>query len=187
MPASGSGKPRRLPSIGEVGSEPALSRQGQRLAYSHALANEHIWRLGVGPKGKAGPPTSFISSTRDDGSPEFSPNGKRIAFASNRSSRSFEIWVCNSDGSGAQQLTTMDTGSGFPRWSPDGERIAFDSNVDGQYEVYVISANGGKPQRLTSNPSTDAVPSWSGDGKWIYFASDRTGENQVWKIPSSPT
>jgi Tol biopolymer transport system component/predicted Ser/Thr protein kinase len=187
MPASGSVKPQRVASIGEVGSDPALSRQGHRLAYTHALGDENIWRVEVGPPGKASPPTSFISSTRVDASPEYSPNGKRIAFASGRSSGGYEIeiWLCNSDGSGTQQLTTMGAGSGFPRWSPDGERIAFDSNVDGQFEVYVISANGGRPQRLTSDPSTDAVPSWSGDGKWIYFASEHSGEYQVWKMPSS--
>jgi Tol biopolymer transport system component len=82
MPASGSGKPRRLRSIDAVGSEPALSRQGHRLAYTQAVVDEHIWRLRVGPQGKASPPTSFISSTRVDACPQFSPNGKRIAFTS---------------------------------------------------------------------------------------------------------
>jgi len=188
MAASGPGKPaRRLASVGEAGSQPAISRQGRRLAYTHALLDENIGRVGVSPEGKIGAPASFISSTRLDCCPQFSPNGKRIAFSSGRSSRSgaYEIWVCNSDGSSIAQLTSLGAEAGFPRWSPDGERIAFDSSVDGQFEVYIISANGGRPQRLTSNPSTDAVPSWSGDGRWIYFASDRSGEYQVWKMPSS--
>jgi Tol biopolymer transport system component len=187
MAASGSGKPRRLASVGEGGSEPAIARQGRRLAYKHAVLDENMWRVRVtGPPGKASPPTSFLSSTRIDGSPQFSPDGKRVAFASGRSSRpgNYEIWVCDSDGSGAVQLTSLGAESGTPRWSPDGERIAFDSDVDGQYEVYAISANGGKPQRLTSNPSTDAVPSWSRDGKWVYFGSNRSGEYQVWKVPA---
>jgi Tol biopolymer transport system component/predicted Ser/Thr protein kinase len=188
MPAFGSGKPQRLPSIGEVGShsQPAISRQGHRLAYTEAILDGNIRRVGVGPQGKVSPPTSFISSTRLDSCPQFSPNGKRIAFSSARSSRpgSYEIWVCNSDGSGAQQLTSLGAEAGFPRWSPDGERIAFDSNAERQFDIYVISANGEKPQRLTSDPSTDALPSWSSDGKWIYFRSDRTGESQVWKMPS---
>src|SRR5262249_54248208 len=96
----------------------------------------------------------------------------------------YEIWVCNRDGSGTMQLTSLGSQSAFPRWSPDGERIAFDSIAEQQYDIYVISANGGKPQRLTSDPSTDGVPSWSFDGKWIYFKSNRSGEDQVWKMPS---
>jgi Tol biopolymer transport system component len=188
MPAFGSGKPQRLPSVGEVGShfQPAISPRGHRLACTEGLYDENIWRVGVGPQGKLQPPTSFISSTRVDTDPQFSPNGKRIAFGSGRSNRSggCEIWVCNSDGAGAQQLTSLGAEAGSPRWSPDGERIAFDSNAERQFDIYVISANGGKPQRLTSDQSSDAVPSWSLDGKWIYFASDRTGEYQVWKMPS---
>jgi Tol biopolymer transport system component/serine/threonine protein kinase len=187
MAVSGSGKPQRLASVGEGGSEPAVSRQGRRLAYTHALFDENIWRVGAsGPQGTASPPTSFISSTRIDGWPQFSPDGKKIAFASGRSSASggYQIWVCDSDGSGAVQLTSIGAESGFPRWSPDGERIAFDSRAEGQIDIYVISTNGGRPQRLTSDPSTDAVPSWSGDGKWIYFVSNRSGEDQVWKMPS---
>ena len=67
----------------------------------------------------------LISSTRVDGDAQFSPDGKKIAFTSNRSGND-EIWVCDSDGSNAQQLTSLGTGNcGGPRWSPDGERIAF--------------------------------------------------------------
>jgi Tol biopolymer transport system component/DNA-binding winged helix-turn-helix (wHTH) protein len=190
--ASGSGKPQRLASLGEntyEPAEPAVARQGHRLAYRQWwFGDENIWRVGVaGPPGKPTPPTNFISSTRLDASPQFSPDGKKIVFASGRSSRSggYEIWVCNSDGSNAVQLTSLGAESGTPRWSPDSERIAFDSNVDGQWEVYLISANGGRPQRLTSNPTMDDAPSWSRDGKWIYFDSNRSGDHQVWKMPSN--
>jgi Tol biopolymer transport system component/predicted Ser/Thr protein kinase len=189
MAVSGSGKLRRLASLGEDYYEPAIARQGRRLAFTRYLFDANIWRVGVlGTQRKTSPPVSFISSTRLDANPQFSPDGKRIAFASGRSSRrGYEIWVCNSDGSNAVQLTSLGAESGTPRWSPDGERIAFDSSVEGQWEVYVVSANGGKPQRLTTNPAHDASPSWSRDGKWIYFGSNRTGENQnqIWKMPSN--
>jgi Tol biopolymer transport system component len=186
MAAFGSGKPQRLAGIGEAGSQPAISRQGHRLAYTRSLQDEDIWRVGVArSRSEDSQPTTFISSTRVDGTPQFSPDGKKIAFGSGRSSRSgYEIWVCNSDGSGAVQLTSLGAESATPRWSPDAERIAFDSNVDGQFEIYVINSNGGRPQRLTSNPATDAVPSWSRDGKWIYFNSNRDGDEQIWKMPS---
>jgi Tol biopolymer transport system component/predicted Ser/Thr protein kinase len=183
--AFGSGKPQQLVSLGNPAFHPAISRQGRRLAYERHVFEENIWRVEVpGPNAKGSPPKNFISSTRGESNPNFSPDGKRIVFASDRSG-SYEIWACNSDGLKAVQLTSFGGPSnGTPRWSPDSERIAFDSNTDGQYEVYVINANGSKPQRLTSNPSTDAAPSWSRDGKWIYFFSNRSGDNQVWKMPA---
>ena len=89
-----------------------------------------------GQNAKIGLPVTFISSTRYDESPQFSPDGKRIAFSSDRSG-SGEIWVCDSDGLNAVQLTSL---GGplvtMPRWSPDGEHIAFDSSAEGQFDIY---------------------------------------------------
>ena len=58
-----------------------------------------------------------------------------------------EIWVCDSDGSNAQQLTSFGGAlTGTPRWSPDGKQIAFDSRAGGEANVYVIDANRGVPR-----------------------------------------
>ena len=187
-------EPRRLAALGENAFDPAISRRGHRLAYSNSFfSHSRIWRIAAtgGPRardlksaGSVKRATPFIYSTRDDLGPEFSPDGKRIAFMSNRSG-SLEIWICDSDGSNPVQLTSfrgpMVTD---PRWSPDGGRIAFDSDAEGQFDIWVINANGGKPQRITTDPANDGNPSWSGDGRWIYFDSARTAEQQVWKIPA---
>ena len=182
--SAGSGKLRRLAGCGEDGSEASISRHGHRLAYTRELTDTNIWRLEVpGTGGKTNPPVRFISSTRLDAEAQFSPDGKRIVFSSNRSG-SDAIWVCDNDGSNPVQLTLSAMSAlGSPRWSPDGERVAFDSNVDGQWEVYVVGVNGGKPKRLTHDPASDSAPSWSGDGKWIYFGSNLNGEYQIWKMP----
>ena len=181
-------KPERLPFGGEC---PAISRRGHRIAYSEGFGCLSISRMTApgGPVARDGTRVgsfnrSFISSTRNDLSPQFSPDGKRIAFVSDRSGHP-EIWVCNSDGSSPVQLTffhgpVVTT----PRWSPNGERIAFDSNAEGEFDIWVISANGGKSVRMTTHPANDGNPSWSRDGRWIYFDSARTGEQQVWKMPA---
>src|SRR2546422_5358358 len=139
--ASGSGKPQRLAGVGEDGAEAAISRGTQRLVYTRELIDVNIWRLELpGPHGKISAPMQLISSTRVDGRAQFSPDGKKIVFSSNRTGI-MENWICDSDGSNAQQLTSLGGYCGDPHWSPDSERIAFDSNVDGQWEIYVISAN----------------------------------------------
>jgi Tol biopolymer transport system component/predicted Ser/Thr protein kinase len=185
--ASGSGKPQRLAAVGENASEPAISQHMQRLAYTSTVFDVNIWRVEVpGPYEKTSPPMKLISSTRADMEGQFSPDGKKIAFNSTRTGND-EIWVCNSDGSGAQQLTSLlgKGNCGDPRWSPDGERITFSSNMDGRWANYVINSNGGKPKRFTpSSPVNEGVTSSSRDGKSIYFASERSGESQVWKAPA---
>jgi Tol biopolymer transport system component len=126
----------------------------------------------------------IISSTREDYSPSFSPDGKKIAFVSDRTGTT-EIWVCNSDGSNAVQLTFLGGVVNVARWSPDGERIVFGSSAEGEYDIWMVDAKGGKPQRISEPPANDGNPIWSRDGQSIYFDSMRSGEQQVWKMPSN--
>ena len=129
--------------------------------------------------------TRIVGSTLHDLNAKASPDGRRIAFASDRSG-AFQIWVANRDGTNLRQLTHYeDTMTGTPRWSPDSRLIAFDSRIDGQAEIFIVGADGGEPQRLTHHPAADVVPSWSSDGRWVYFGSDRSGEFQVWKARPS--
>ena len=135
------------------------------------------------------PSHSLIISTALEISPRYSPDGKRIAFVSNRSG-SDEIWVCGGDGENPIRLSSFHGPlAGSPSWSPDGKRIVFDCRPEGNADIYVVSAEGGQPRRLTTDPAEDIVPSWSRDGRWIYFTSNRnadggSGRLQIWKMPA---
>jgi Tol biopolymer transport system component len=183
-------RPARLPFVGEDGLMPALSRaqpgRPTRLVYVRSLIDLNIWRVETSASGvpASSPATVSISSTRTDFTPAFSPDGRHIAFTSDRSGN-MEIWVSDLDGTNAVQLTSIGAVSAVPTWSPDGELIAFHSNVEKQYEVYVTPLSGGKPRRLTSPPLNAAFPNFSRDGQWIYFQSNRTGRIEIWKIPAS--
>jgi Tol biopolymer transport system component len=125
----------------------------------------------------------LIASTRQELNPQYSPDGSRVAFSSDRTGN-HEIWVCNGDGSNPVQLTSLETSSGTPRWFPDGRRIVFDSQKEGHAEIYVIDTDTRAPRRLTNDPSDDVTPSVSHDGKWIYFGSTRTGRLEIWRLPA---
>jgi serine/threonine protein kinase len=186
--ASGSAKPGRLPFVSENVRAPAISRQGNRLAYAVERSDTNIWRVELrGPDRKPGVPVKLISSTWSENNPDFSPDGKKIAFKSNRSGAS-EIWLCDSDGSNPEQFTSFG-GSvetwGTPRWSPDGQSIALDMTVGGNQDVYVINAKSGVLRRLTTSAAVEMMPEWSRDGKWIYFCSGPKHMGEIWKMPAS--
>ncbi len=183
--------PARLPFVGEDGLMPVVSRpqpgRPPRLVYVRSFEDRNIWRVETSAPGapSSSPPVLSISSTRVDANPQFSPDGRRVAFQSTRSG-DWEIWLADPDGANAVQLTSMGAPlTGTPRWSPNAQMIAFHSNPEGPLDIYVIPAAGGKPRRLTSHLATDQVPSFARDGHWIYFSSNRTGEYQIWKIPAS--
>jgi Tol biopolymer transport system component/DNA-binding winged helix-turn-helix (wHTH) protein len=174
-----------LAATGSEAQYPAFSRDGSRLAWRQNTSDEDIFRLAL----KSGsenvqPVASLIVSTALEASPRYSPDGKRIAFVSNRSG-SDEIWVCGSDGENPIRLTSFRGPlAGSPSWSPDGKQIVFDCRPEGNADIYVVSAEGGQPRRLTTDPAEDIVPSWSRDGRWIYFTSNRGGRLQIWRMPA---
>ena len=127
---------------------------------------------------------NLTNNPNNDGVPAWSPDGKRIAFISDRDGNVidnipglpiFEIYVMDNDGDNQQNLTNDPNNDAFPAWSPDGKRIAFISDRDGNAEIYVMDNDGNNQQNLTNNPDNDFYPSWSPDGKRIVFASDRDG------------
>ena len=186
MSASMSGKPVRLAFASDATSAPAISRQGNRLVYEAERWNGSIYRVDLsGPSLNPGIPFKFISSTRDDWYPAYSPDGKKIAFSSDRSG-SWEIWVCDRDGANTVRLTSLG-GEDIDRatWSPDGRNIAFGLVVGGKRHIFVANANGGAPRRLTTDPeSGNFWPYWSRDGRWIYFRTARSSRSsEIWKMP----
>ena len=185
VPASG-GTPEPLAIAGQNAVLPSIARVGNRLVYQRYVWDSNIWRIpGPNSSDRKSAPSRFIASTQVDEEPQFSPDGKKIAFTSARSG-SYEIWVCDREGRNPVQLTSSSGPQlGSPRWSPDSRWIAFDSPTGGNSDIYVISADGGLARRLTSGPSNNVRPSWSKDGRWIYFGSNRSGVSQIWKEPAA--
>jgi Tol biopolymer transport system component len=180
----------RVPVTGQNPGYPAISAKGDRLAWTETFNDSNIWFAdGPGFEGKDAPGRfgslqPLIAFPREDHSPEFSPDGERIVFASGRTGGE-DLWMCDRDGRNCVALTTGGGPTGTPHWSPDGQWIAFDSHTRGTADIYVMSARGGPWRALASEVYSETQPSWSRDGRWIYFKSNRTGRGEYHKMPAA--
>jgi Tol biopolymer transport system component len=161
----------------------AVSPDGRGIAFSAVHYNEHILRADLSGGGERFTAASLlIASSRGEEFPQYSPDGKKIAFQSIRSG-TWEVWVCDSEGLNPLQLTQTEKGNSiFPRWSPDGTEIVYDTRQAGQSSVFVVRSEGGKPERIDTDDLDAEVPSYSPDGQWIYFAGKREKSWQIWKV-----
>src|SRR5260221_2559856 len=111
-------------------AEAALSPDGKWVVYTVATpdmeANRNATNLWMAPI--AGGETIQLTRTGKDSSPEWSPDGKTIAFLSSRRGDS-QVYLLPTDGGEAHALTKLSTGAYIVKWSPDGKTIAFTSSV----------------------------------------------------------
>lgn len=162
-------------------TSPAVSRDGKHIAFTKLLFDVNIWRVNADGSGAAKP---LINSELPDLGGSYSPDGQRIAFASERSGRN-EIWVSDAQGANAVRLFDgRGAQVGNPKWSPDGRWIVFEWQPSGRSEIYVVGSNGGTPRKVVADEYQNSVPSWSHDGRFLYFASSHSSQHEIWKIPA---
>ena len=108
----------------------------------------------------------------NDPSPAWSPDGRTIAFVSDRDGAT-GIFVMSADGSGQKALTQRREGRA-PVWSPDGRRLAFVRVAGGKAAIYVMNADGSGQRQVIQDPN-DWISglSWSPDGRRLAFSSGR--------------
>ena len=173
----GSRRPQVITGL-EHAASIALAPDAERLAFHRPGIDVDIWRLDLGNPAANG---RLAPSTMWEEGADYSPDGRQLAFSSNRSGAR-EIWVSDLSGERARQLTRFGGPvPGWARWSPDGRQIVFDGRPAGDSEIFVAAADGSALRQLTTNPAEDARPTWAPDGS-IYFASNRSGRTEIWRM-----
>ena len=144
----------------------------------------------------------ITSGDYDDEQPAWSPDGKLLAFRSNRSTpdpdRTYDtnIWVVAADntdkGAHLTQVTTNPGADGSPSWSPDGKWISYVTQLDPKLLIYathhiaVSPAAGGEAKVLTlAFDRMSRSPRFSPDGQSIYFIADDDGTQNLFRIPAA--
>jgi Tol biopolymer transport system component/DNA-binding winged helix-turn-helix (wHTH) protein len=160
---------------------PAISPNGDKLAYSAEFQSVSIWRRDLlHPEIPAIP---FIPSTRPQNYPRYSPDGKHIAFESKRGGP-WALWVSDTDGGNLAQMSKDVWGSSGPRWSPDGKKIAFDTAWTTPSAIYIVDIDEGVPRKLHADVDDIKLPAWSRNGKWLYFTADVSRGHKIYRIPA---
>ena len=135
--------------------------------------------------------TRLTNNSAFDSDPNWSPDGKRIAFTSNRDGN-FDVWVMTANGRNPRNLTNTRLFDEFtPDWSPDSEQIAFTRAPVGEFEndkfdnleiflMEIGSDHDPRLRRLTNDNEDDSSPAWSPDGTMIAFTSNRDGNYEIY-------
>jgi len=158
------------PALGPNAMFPSWSPLGTRLVFQGIAGPgqaHDIWSV----KADGTELTRLTDHPAADQRADYSPDGRRIAFQSNRDGN-VELYAMNADGSGVTRLTNSPGADAAPDWSPDGRRLVFQSERDGNVELYVMNADGSGQTRLTSHPGRDLDPNWSPTGLWITWDRD---------------
>jgi dipeptidyl aminopeptidase/acylaminoacyl peptidase len=149
----------------------------------------HLWVVDV----KSGSAKQITEGNDwNDSDPQWSPDGTRLAFVSNRTGKEYDenrntdVWVISAEGGPLTKISDHDEADNQPRWSPDGKWIAFTGEVHDRdhAKIWLAPGTGGAPSVLAAN-GLDLIPGgleWSDDGRSIYFETGVKGENHLFRV-----
>ena len=174
------GQVHELPGL--AGEWPAISNDGRKMAISAADNHLSIWRKDL--QHPEVPSVQMFSSTRPQNAAEYSPDGTRVAFDSERSG-TWSVWMADSEGSNLVQISREEPAL-YPRWSPDSRKIVFQmiDQASGSWGVYIADIFDRVAHKLKTNIHLLEFPYWSHDGKWIYFVGYEGNGHKLYRCPA---
>ena len=132
--------------------------------------------------GQTTTPTRLTATSFPEADPVWSPDSRRIAFASNRTG-TWQIYLMDADGTDVSLLNTGAGDATEPAWSPDGNRIAFVSTRKKNPDIWVVNLNGSGLQQLTTDTKLDVAPTWSpAAANQIMWSNGPGGQLDIWKM-----
>jgi len=166
-----------VPDLGGLAISPAWNPKGDGYAVAVSVrGNQEILRV---PNG--GRPRLLTDDPSDDVSPAWSPDGRRIAFTSNRGGTP-QIYVVEVRGGRPKRLSFGGNYNSEPSWSPAGDLIAYTCRRGPWFKICVVSPKGGASRQITTGDWDDEGPAFSPDGRHIAFSSNRGGKRDIFMM-----
>jgi Tol biopolymer transport system component/predicted component of type VI protein secretion system len=171
-----SGEVAQLTDISNGACQPAWSPDGAQLAYTspcgsnrEAYVGSSIFIMDVDEAGNPGTTQALMISLGGDYDPDWSPDGAKIAFTTQRTGRP-QVFTVGLDGQAPFNVNDDLAHNWSPSWSPDELQLAFLTGRGGAEEIWLVPADGGEEQRFSrSEGEAVAKPDWSPDGNTILF------------------
>ena len=127
------------------------------------------------------PSRGLTRGNSTDRQPTYSPDGRWVAFSSNRGGN-LDLWSVNRDTGTVRRLTDDPADDWDVAYSPDGRRLLWGSNRSGPYEVWAAKPDGSGPQQLSHDGGFAQNPAESADGKWIIYMSTNPVHPGLWRM-----
>ena len=159
---------------------PRLSPDGQRVAVTIDELGSQEWLL----DSKRGTLTRLTFEGSYNGALAWTPDGKRIAFGSDRAGQRNLFWELADGSGGTERLATSDRSQIASSWSPDGQTLAFEQTDSGTgYDLFVYRIGDRKVETFLQTRFNEIAPRFSPDGRWLAYASDESGRTEVYVQP----
>jgi serine/threonine-protein kinase len=167
---------------------PRLSPDGQRLAVGITEQEAQLWLYDLSRETL----TRLTFEGNVNGYPAWTPDGKRIAFSSNKEGILNVFWQLADGSGGLERLTTSEYVNTPSSWSPDGQLLVFNVNdPTTQRDILALplgdpSASSGqvrKAQPFLRTRFDEGAPRFSPDGRWLAYVSDESGRYEIYVQP----
>ncbi len=155
----------------------AIGPDTRRLAYTLATSTSNLWQWAP----KTGERPIISESTFRTTFPAFSPDGRKLAYVLRKKGLLADIWVSDSDGRNAAQITTSPSQEHMPSWSPDSRTLLYTSNRDGKPGLWQYSLANGAEKKVREVDDPKAMAKLSPNGRDIVFHRGGEDHLNVWK------